>query len=208
MKKHVKHILDLPSSGCGAILFILAISLFLGFIGGCVLADHVNGEGTMALEKYLDGYVALIYSGEISTPGFINLFWDLFRWPLFIFFLGITPLGFLGIPIVLLIRGFLLSFTVASLFRVLGYFGLGFSFVTFGITGFIYIPALLFFGVNCFFASGLIAERLTNEGTKSNVLGYSFLFRCILCVFVFVLCLLIKHQIIPELLGLIIDAFA
>lgn len=201
MGKRVVKIWDLPSSGSAAALVILSAAFFLGGLAGCLLADQVGGDGSNALNDYLSGYLSVINSGDAVRPDVLSLLWEIVRWPLLTVALSLTPLGLLGVPVVFLVRGFLLSFAIASFFHVLGAFGLALAFVVFGITGLIGIPVLFIFGVQSFLSAGAMTGRLMGEGRRQPpLLDRMTLMRCGVCVAALCVCGFLEYCIVPVLL--------
>lgn len=201
MGKRVVKIWDLPSSGSTAALLILSISFFLGGLAGCLLAKQVGGGGSDALSSYLEGYLSVVYSSGAARPEALSLFWEIVRWPLLAVALSLTPLGLLGLPVLFLVRGFLLSFAIASFFHVLGVFGLAFAFVVFGITGLICVPVLFILGVQGFLTAGAMIGRLMGEGKRLPLFDHMTLLRCCVCAAVLCVCGFIEYCVVPVLLG-------
>lgn len=200
MGKRVVKILDLPSSGSAAVLLILSAAFLLGGLAGCLLANQVGGSGSDALGDYLEGYLSAVYSGGAARPEVLSLLWETIRWPLFALALGLTPLGLLGVPILFLVRGFLLSFSISSFYHVLGSVGLGLAFVVFGITGLICIPVLFVLGVQSFLSAGAITSRLTGESRRLPLFDRMALLRCGACAAALCVCGLLEYCVVPVLL--------
>ncbi len=200
MGKRVVKILDLPSSGAVAVLLILSAAFLLGGLAGCLLADRVGGSGSDALGDYLEGYLSAVSSGGAARPEALSLLWETIRWPLFALALGLTPLGLLGIPVLFLVRGFLLSFSISSFYHVMGTLGLGLAFVVFGITGLICIPVLFVLGVQSFLSAGAITGRLTGENRRLPLFDRIALLRCGVCAAALCVCGLLEYCVVPVLL--------
>lgn len=205
MGKRVVKIWDLPSSGTSAALLILGAAFVLGGFAGCLLADQVVGGGSDALGEYLEGYLSAVYSGGMVKPDVLSVLWDTIRWPLLILVLSLTPLGLLGLPILFLVRGFLLSFAVASFFRVLGTAGLALAFVVFGITGLLCIPVFFVLGVQGFLWAGALTGRLLGEGRRQTLFDRVALLRCGVCAAVLCGYGLMEYGAVPVLLGSLAD---
>lgn len=200
MKKRVLKVFDLPSSGGTAVLFILSVAFLVGGIAGCVLVNQVGGNGEAALEEFFEKYLTVVNSGESTQPSVPSLVWETFRWPLFILVLSVTPLGLFAIPVLFLVRAFLLSFSIASFFRVLGTSGLTLAFTLFGFTGLLNIPVLFVLGVHGFLFSGLIAGRLMGEGRKRLRFDRGMLLHCGICAVVLCLCCFLEYHFVPILM--------
>lgn len=197
MRKRVLKVLDLPSSGGTAVLFILSIAFFIGGMAGCILVNRVGGNGEVALEEFLEGYLTVVNSGELMQPNVLTLVWETLRWPLLILILSVTPLGLFAIPVLFLVRGFLLSFSIASFFRVLGTSGLALAFTLFGVTGVLYVPVLFILGVQGFLFSGAMAGCLMGEGRKRLRFDRVVLFRCGICAVVLCVCCFLEYHLVP-----------
>lgn len=200
MKKRVLKVFDLPFSGGTAVLFILSVAFFVGCLAGCVLVNRVGGNGEVVLEEFLKDYLSAANAGELPRPNVLTLVWETIRWPLFIFLFSVTPLGLFAIPVLFLVRGFLLSFSIASFFRVLGASGLVMAFALFGVTGAFYVPVLFILGVQGFLVSGAMTGRLVGEGRKRSLLDRIVLFRCGICVAVLCVCCILEYHLVPVLM--------
>lgn len=202
MRKNVLKIWDLPSSGTTAALIVLAVVFFIGGLAGCALAGRTEDGGAAALNGYLDGYLNVAASDEIARPEFFFLLWKAIRWPLFAILLGFTPIGLIGVPVLFLVRAFLLSFSIASFFHVLGPKGLFFAFLVFGITGLVYIPILYVLGTQSFLSAGLIVGRITGENRRYAGIKRSDVFCCCICFVILIACSFIEYSTGPAIVKL------
>ncbi len=200
MGKRMVKIWDLPSAGAVAALVILSVSFFLGGVSGCLLAGRVSGENSPVLSGYLHDYLTAMLAGLTPHPEWISTLWETVRWPLLVLALGLTPLGLLGIPAVFFVRGFLLSFTVASFFCALGTFGLTFSFFLFGVVGLICIPVLFILGIQGFLCAGALTGHLLGEIKRPTVWSRANLLRCGVCAVVLFACSVAEHRMVPAML--------
>ena len=186
---------DMSSNGLTAALIIMAVVFFVGSLAGCILAGRAEGEGEAALSGYLDSFLNIAISGEMTKPSFFVLLWKALRWPLFVFLCGFTPLGLIGIPVLFLARAFLLSFSISSFFRVLGAKGLLFAFSVFGLSGLIYIPILFVFGIQGFLNAGSLIGRITGESKRYTNLNRLDLIRYCVCFLFLLLCSLFEFSL-------------
>ncbi len=201
MKKHAVKLIRFPQSGNTPILLILSISFLLGSISGCLLVNQLVGGGEDALQNYLNGYLSVACSGQIIRPEFWQNVFSTIRWPLIVLALGITPLGLIGIPVSFLIRGFLFSFSIASFFKVLGINGLVVSILIFGLSGLLYIPVFFHLGVQSYYSSTQLTNRLIGDKKKHPLFQKTFI-RCIFFSFLLlVICASIEYSIIPQLVN-------
>jgi len=200
MRKNVLKVLDLPSNGTTAALVIMAVVFFVGGLAGCTLAGRAEGGGEAALNGYLDGFLNVVASGEMVKPEFILLLWKSIRWPLFVVILGFTPIGLIGVPLLFLVRAFLLSFSIASFFHVSGVSGLLFAFSVFGITGLIYVPVLFLLGIQSFLNAGTIIGRITGENRRGAGIKRTNVFCCCVCFLLLFVCCFIEYSAGPAFL--------
>lgn len=124
-------------------LFTLLICFSVGALCGFLLA--FLGEPSIELENYLLDYFGLVSERELGIS-FFSVFWDCVRWPLFVILFGFTAFGVVLIPLVFLIRGFLLSYSVASFGVLLGDKGVAVAAVLFGISVLLILPVLFVIG--------------------------------------------------------------
>lgn len=201
MRRAVAGIWDVPIQGTTPALAVTAICFFLGGVAGCVLCANVGGGGGESLTAYMEGLLAVAKSGGVTPPFLLPLLWEVLRWPLLTIVLGFTALGVIGIPILFSVRGFLLSFAIASLTRMLGGVGSMMAVVIFGVSGLISIPALFALGVQGFASARSLAGRALGEGGRSSPVGRAYFLRCGVCAAAFCVCVLLEYLAVPGLLS-------
>lgn len=206
MRKYAFKVWDLPSSGTSAALIVLAVAFVIGNLAGCILTNQVIGSGSESLNRYLTGYLSLYQTGETVAPDLLTLVWDIVRWPLLLVVLGLTPVGLVGIPIVFLVRGFLLSFSVSAFRCVLGNAGLGLALLVFGMTGLIYMPVFCVLGVQSFLLSGDIAERLLGEKRQKTLITRSLFLRFGMSIAALCVCGIAEYCLVPEMISFFFGA--
>lgn len=199
MKKRIPGVVQLSVSGSTAVLLLLSAAFVIGAAAGCILVNRVGGEGGSALEEFLSEYLSAANDGELYRPGVWSLLWETLRWPLLVLFLSVTPLGTLALPVLFFARSFLLSFSIASFFRVLGSLGLALAFVLFGFTGLLSVPVLLVLGVQGCMVSGAVAGRLLGETRKLPLVSRDALLRCGGCAAILCLCCFLEYHLVPVL---------
>lgn len=205
MKKQVVKALDLPSSGYSAAVLVLAVSFALGVFAGFFLADCVSGEGGEALRQYFAGFSK--HSGSLLEPDLLHILWSTLRWHLLTVCLGLSSLGLFGIPVLFVVRGFLLAFSVASFYSVFGFEGLWFSFLVLGLSGLVSIPVLFVLGVNGFLASGSAVNRLVGARGKRRIIDRPMILCICVCFVVLFACSLIEYCLLPSMIGLLSNSF-
>lgn len=200
MRKNLIKNLDLQSSGMKAALFIIAFMFLIGEIAGCLLANRTEGEGKEALTAYLYSFINAVQSGTMIKPTFASLLWKTIRWPFLAFLIGFTPLGMIGIPMLCMLRAFLLSFTVSSFFRILGTSGLLLSISIFGITGLFCIPILFVLSTQSFLNAGAIIGQISGDKRNNFRFNHSNMLCVCICFLFLFICALIEFSLSKSLL--------
>lgn len=111
-----------------------------GALAGFFFSSIFSQDGELL--DHLQRYFQFVGSSEGAEPSLLSSVWDMVRWPLFAFLLGCSVLGTVGLPILMAVRGFMLSFASAAIVRLLGAPGLAAAAVSFGLTASIAIPVL------------------------------------------------------------------
>ncbi len=117
------------------------------FLIGCIIGTFTAGlvsDGTQLssiLSDYLSGYL----NNASAKPDFFIAALETFKYHLTALFLGLSLLGVIFIPVLSGIRGFMLSYSIAAVVRLLGGKGAWLALSVFGIRTLITIP--------CFFHS-------------------------------------------------------
>lgn len=124
-------------------MILLLVCFGLGALGGFLFA--VMGEPSAELRSYLREYFDLAAHGGLDIS-LLSVLWDFFRWPLAVVAFAFTSLGVGVIPALLLIRGFLLSYSAASFGVLLGTEGAAAAAAVFGVTALLGVPSLFVFG--------------------------------------------------------------
>lgn len=87
----------------------------LGCLGGFLLAGWFSARGWLSFDRWMESYTLGISLQGLDRISFWAAFWDCLRWPLFVWALGFTALGIWMIPVMFVLRGFCLCFSVAGL---------------------------------------------------------------------------------------------
>jgi len=143
-------------------LAVLGICFAVGALGGFFFSGGT--EDNPELLDYLRRYFQMAGQGGGVEPALWSSVWDFARWPLAAFLLGSTALGALGIPLLMGVRGFLLSFSTATFARLFGFPGVAASLAAFGVTALVAVPVLFAVSADAFRQS---LARLSGERTPS-----------------------------------------
>ncbi len=176
-------------------LVILCVCFAAGVVGGFLFSCW--GRDDAELLEYLSHYFQALGKGEGAEPSLWLSVWDLSRWPLAAFFLGSTALGVVGVPLVLGIRGFLLSFAAATFIRMFGLSGLAASLAAFGVSALVAVPVLFVTAADAFrqSLSRLSGERVPSWSLRAQMLAP--------CAGAMMLAVALQQTLMPTLLSVV-----
>lgn len=132
-------------------LTVLSVCFAVGALGGFFFSGW--NRDSAGLLDYLGRYFQMAGQGNGAEPTVWSSVWDLARWPLAAFLLGSTAAGALGIPALLVARGFLLAFSAATFARLFGLAGIVASLAVFGVTALVAVPVLFVVSTDAFHQS-------------------------------------------------------
>ena len=121
-------------------LAVLSVCFGLGALGG-FLFSALSGDSPELLD-YLRLYFRAAGEGVGPEPSLGAVIWDLIRWPLAAFLMGLAPIGVVGVPVLMGARGFLLAFAATTFARLFHLSGLAAALVAFGVTVLVAVPVL------------------------------------------------------------------
>lgn len=139
----------------------ISVCFVLGSAAGCWCSACLEQEGAGALRSWLEGYVALSHSGGGQ---WVSALWQMVRFPLLLWLLQYTVLGMLLIPVVMGLRGFLLSFAVTGFVRTYAWRGMLSALLLFAPMGIVELTALFLLSEAAF----LHADQMGREGSAST----------------------------------------
>lgn len=197
MRRAVAGVWASPSMEGALSLVSTAVFFALGGALGCLLAFRVGDAGADALSGYLAGFLEATEENTLTAPELWGALWRYLRWPLAVFALGFTSLGVPGIPILCGLRGFFLSFSIASLARCYGWPGLRLAFALLGVTGLVSVPAFLVLAVQSLGAAGALSARSGGSGRRPLPYGKRYFRRCGVCAAASVSCALLECYWLP-----------
>lgn len=176
----------------------------LAILGVCFLAGGLSGfffsslgGDSPELMDYLSRYFQSAGQGSGVEPSLWFSIWELTRWPLAAFLLGSTALGALGLPVLLGVRGFLLSFATATLARLFGLPGVAASLAVFGVTALVAVPVLFVISLDAFRQSlgRLSGEKSPTWNQRIQALSP--------CLGLLVLAVALQQTLMPALLAVV-----
>lgn len=206
MKKRIKKREDVNklSARVDIAVVILSAILLCAICAGCITASCVTEDSAGFLNEYISKNA--LYAGQViaGREQFFKSLITLVKYPAIVFSLGYTAFGTVLIPGVLFFRGFFLSFSVASVIRVLGYKGLAAALSVYGLQALVSIPCTLIIAAKAMRASQRFFS-FAKAGKEQRVIphapdGYfTCFFICIICL---TLCALLEVLLVPKLSAL------
>lgn len=178
---------------------MLSGCFFLGGGAGCLFAALADGQGALELSAYLEDYLLLAEAGGVSC-GLLGVLWARMRVLLAALVLGATPFGTVGLPILLGVEGFFLSFSVGCFCRVFGGAGLLPAFALFGLPALMWAPALFACGVQGMTLARGMLDRVLGSGRGGVWPEGGLLPRAGLCAGLTLGCGLMEYWVVPVLL--------
>lgn len=137
---------------------ICAVAFLFGAVAGTGSSSAFYKSD--AAGEILTGYFLSLKGGETGTD-LASLFWWLAKYHVFVFLLGFSMLGVVGIPLAAFARGFTLSFTMAVLVRLYSVNG--------AIAGALILGVSSLFSVPLFFLMAVSAMNASLELTRSGL---------------------------------------
>lgn len=177
MKRRRIHVWALPSMQRTKALILISICCGMGIILGCFFALWTQDIGTDALSRYIESYLTLEprdeWLGQVVKQG-----WNVLRLPLMVILLRFTVLGVLVIPLVVGMKGFLLSFAVSAFVRCYGVRGEAAAMMLFGASSAVEVGILLLLAVDSW-----VIARERGAGKERNGRNDRSVKGCVICVF-------------------------
>lgn len=176
----------------GKICFVL---LILGFSIGCFIGSLI-GPGT-TYDSWLSDFVGL---SRLQNMGMAAAFFHFSRFHLVAFLLGSSYFGIILIPALSCVRGYVLSFTAASIISVYPQNGLIMAAVILGIPALISLPCYFLLSIEGFRSAGRIFHLVRGNSAPRK----DRLFACALACLPFLAAgTLAELKLVPYLVSLL-----
>ena len=184
----------------GACLACISIAFLLGGVLGCAAALRFGRTGTDALAAYIRQYLSAVQSGAAGTASLSLVVWEAVRFPMMAVLLGFTVFGMIGIPALLFVRGFLLSFSAACFVGMFGRTGGILAFLLLGASGAAAIPVLFLLAVQGMETGRSIWVRLRTGKQEGRIVPRRSIVCLIVCGAALAACVLFDWLFSPALL--------
>lgn len=206
MKRMVLGLWKAPTGEETSSLILVSVFFAVGSLFGCFLAFRASQRGGEALSVYLERFLSAAQDSALTAPSLFSVIWRSLRWLLGAFLCGFTALGLLGIPVLSWLRGFLLSFSVASFARLYGHMGLRLAFVLLGLTGLVCVPVFFLLTTQSFAAARRLAAGAGGQGRLGRLYGFDYFLRFGLGLGAILVCVLMEYYGVPLLVGRVVQS--
>lgn len=183
------------------ILSLVSLLFLLGIGAGALLAYRADTGPDSGLRAFLMTYAGLLSDGTaVNTPVW-RCFFNAFLFPALAVLSGLTLAGVVAIPLLLLIKGFLLSFVFTAFVSTFGVNGLWLALGELGIQCLLGVPCLIVLSVySAHMALHLLAmARGTARG--GPLFSRPLMARFAVCAVVLTACALADAFLSPMLRG-------
>lgn len=121
-------------------LALISVCFLLGAAAGSLVAMTVADSGELI--TFFGDMVEGAKQGALQ-----NSFWRVLLpnllWPALILLFSFSPFGIAGIPVCVLAKGFLISYSVSAIFRAFGFDGIWLALISVGLPNLIYVPVIV-----------------------------------------------------------------
>ncbi len=176
------------------------------FLCGSVIGTFSAGlvrDGT-GLSAVLNNYLSAYLDGAASKPDLFAAVLDAYKYHLAALFLGLSVLGVFFIPVLSAVRGFMLSYSVSAVVRLLGGKGVGLALSVFGLRTLLTIPCFFILSICAYAMSTYIFRQSLSKNMKITASPFNSrtMLVCGVCLLVLFISALIDTYLTPHLIGL------
>ena len=181
-------------------LWVLCLAFGLGILLGRLVQKSVPAEDYTALATYLERYAQLSSDPGQEPASWLSAALTYLRYPAAVFLLGLVAPGLFLIPVLCMVQGFFLSYSVSCFASALGRSGVKLALCAFGVRCIFVLPCTFFLAA-CGMRS---ARRLLQGGLKRGQKRLDGLdkLRLGLCALLLGLGVLAELSVVPKLFQL------
>ena len=177
------------------VCFFFAVGAVLGF----ALHGVVTSEDDQGLREYILQYAGLAAEKKITPTALFSVAGSYFRYPLLVILLGQATIGVVLIPLLCLLQGCSLAFSIACFSSALGRSGVLLAVAAFGLRWFLLLPCLFLLA-----AEHLgITQRATivrkRKSGKHQESGQRRHLHLALCLFVLLVGVIAESVLLPRI---------
>lgn len=152
--------------------FLLVLALMIGISAGAITINVLNEEQSQGLISFLDSFFKVLSQEKIDSFTLLkHSLANNFQTIVLIWILGITVIGLPIVIFIVVLRGFIVGFTVGFLINELGFKGFTFSMLTILPQNIFVIPGLIALAVLSINFSIKIITSKTKRGTKFSFIS-------------------------------------
>ena len=191
-------------------LLMVCFFFLLGALLSRALRGLVGQDEDLLLRDYLLQYAHLIAEGGELTASILTVIWAYFRYPLLLFLAGFTAAGIVLIPLLWVLQGCSLAFSVACFTSAMGRSGVLLALVTFGVRSLFVLPCGLLLSLwSLDGALRRFRERGQRQpGKRRDLSGSQHCLRCAVCFAVILIGVIVELSLVPELLQLVLTGIS
>lgn len=194
---------DVPLVQGKTTLLALLFFVLMGGLVGILAAGKLDYNGSQGLMAYLDPLVEGITAGSQISPGVGSVLWEHCRWLLLMALAGMTAFGIFLVPLLAILRGFILAYSGATFMCFFGSQGIWLALILVLLPELTALPTLLLFGGRRLCHAKDVALRHLPEGRDKEERSVPFfgISQLIPCLLGLLATLLIELWMVPPLLG-------
>ncbi|WIV10978.1 stage II sporulation protein M [Proteiniborus sp. MB09-C3] len=152
--------------------FLLVLALMIGISAGAITINVLNEEQSRSLISFLDSFFKVLSQEKIDSLTLLkHSFVNNFQTIILIWILGITVIGLPIVIFIVVLRGFIVGFTVGFLINELGLKGFTFSMLTILPQNIFVIPGIVALAVLSINFSIKIVTSKTKRGIKFSFMS-------------------------------------
>ncbi len=179
-------------------LVILISSFLLGSLLGFQLV--VSSQATSSgLGDYLHSFLITAQEEGLTSPPLWQALLSTLQLPLLTLFMGFTPLGVIGIPVLFSLRGCFLSIAIGLFIQLYGTVGGLLAFASFGLGNTIALPVLFLWGVQGFLTAQDLAGGFFGHTRPPFSFGRAYFLRLGGCGVGLAVSVFLDYAVVPPL---------
>lgn len=176
--------------------FTVCAALFcIGALAGAIASNYISSDNGVLLK----GLFQVEGSAVFASRDFLAAFFGVISYHLLAVFLGFAVFGFVLLPLLAGVRGFMLSFVAAALIRTLGKGGFYIAFLRFGIPALISVPCFFILSVQAFNASAQLTGKFLYKRASRIIYGTQYFRCCAFCAAALIIAAILEAYIAPLL---------
>lgn len=152
--------------------FLLVLALMIGISAGAITINVLNEEQSQGLISFLDSFFKVLSQEKIDSFTLLkHSLVNNFQTIILVWILGITVIGLPIVIFIVVLRGFIVGFTVGFLINELGFKGFAFSLLTMLPQNIFVIPGLIALAVLSINFSIKIITSKTKRGSNFSFIS-------------------------------------